>query len=185
MEADAPVAIRRAEERDVPELGRLGADLMRAHYAFDAQRFLAPGADPENGYAWFLGTQLRDPDAAIFVAERDGRVVGYVYAGIEPRSWKELRDVAGFIHDVLVVDGARGAGIGARLMRAASDWLATRGVARVMLWTAERNDAAQRLFARLGFRRTMIEMTREVAGGSAGGSPDPARDADATRLRRS
>jgi hypothetical protein len=31
-----------------------------------------------------------------------------------------------------------------------------------MLWTAEKNDSAQRLFARLGFRRTMIEMTREL-----------------------
>jgi len=31
------------------------------------------------------------------------------------------------------------------------------------LWTAEQNSAAQRLFSRLGFRRTMIEMTRELA----------------------
>jgi RimJ/RimL family protein N-acetyltransferase len=33
---------------------------------------------------------------------------------------------------------------------------------RVILWTAEKNDAAQQLFARAGFRRTMIEMTREL-----------------------
>jgi hypothetical protein len=31
-----------------------------------------------------------------------------------------------------------------------------------MLWTAEQNTAASRLFLRLGFRRTMIEMTREL-----------------------
>jgi hypothetical protein len=31
-----------------------------------------------------------------------------------------------------------------------------------MLWTAERNPAAQRLFEQSGFRRTMIEMTREL-----------------------
>jgi ribosomal protein S18 acetylase RimI-like enzyme len=31
-----------------------------------------------------------------------------------------------------------------------------------VLWTAEKNDPAQRLFTRLGFRRTMIEMTREL-----------------------
>ena len=35
---------------------------------------------------------------------------------------------------------------------------------RVVLLTAERNEAAQRLFARAGFRRTMIEMTREMEG---------------------
>jgi ribosomal protein S18 acetylase RimI-like enzyme len=33
---------------------------------------------------------------------------------------------------------------------------------RVLLMTAEQNASAQRLFARLGFRRTMIEMTREI-----------------------
>jgi RimJ/RimL family protein N-acetyltransferase len=31
-----------------------------------------------------------------------------------------------------------------------------------MLWTAEPNAGAQRLFERLGFRRTMVEMTKEL-----------------------
>jgi hypothetical protein len=30
-----------------------------------------------------------------------------------------------------------------------------------MLWTAEKNLEARRLFEHLGFRRTMVEMTRE------------------------
>ena len=34
--------------------------------------------------------------------------------------------------------------------------------ARVVLSTAAHNEAAQRLFAGEGFRRTMIEMTREL-----------------------
>jgi RimJ/RimL family protein N-acetyltransferase len=41
-------------------------------------------------------------------------------------------------------------------------WLQQRGAPRVLLWTAEPNAVAQRLFARLGFRRTMIEMTRDL-----------------------
>jgi ribosomal protein S18 acetylase RimI-like enzyme len=161
MSDQHPVVIRRAEERDLPVLGRLGAALMRLHYAFDRERFLAPGAHPEEGYARFLGTQVGD-DVAIFVAERDGRVVGYVYAGIEPRSWKELRDVAGFLHDVVIDADVRRLGVGARLVETAAEWLVARGVPRVMLWTAERNATAQRFFERLGFRRTMIEMTREA-----------------------
>ena len=36
---------------------------------------------------------------------------------------------------------------------------------RVVLWTAEKNPAAQALFEQLGFRRTMIEMTRERGRG--------------------
>jgi GNAT superfamily N-acetyltransferase len=153
--------IRRAERRDLSVLGRLGAELVRQHHAFDSQRFMAPVPDIESGYAWFLGSQLDDPEVVLFVAEDAGAVVGYVYAGLEPQSWKELRDPAGFIHDVVVEESARGQGIASLLIEAAADWLESQGAPRVLLWTAERNPTAQRLFARARFRRTMIEMTRE------------------------
>jgi ribosomal protein S18 acetylase RimI-like enzyme len=156
------LTIRRAEARDATALGVLGATLMRAHYDFDPQRFLAAGDDAERGYAAFLQAQLQDEDAVVLVAERDGRLVGYVYAALEPMSWKELRGPAGFIHDIVVEGAERGAGTGKALVEAATTWLRDRGAPRVLLCTAERNEAAQRLFLRLGFRRTMIEMTREL-----------------------
>ena len=154
--------IRRATRADLPALGRLGAMLLRTHYAFDPERFMAPGSDPEAGYAWFLGTQLREDDVAVFVAEREREVVGYVYAGLEPQSWKELREASGFVHDVAVDPSARRHGVAAALMDAALEWLRSRGAPRVMLWTAEPNAGAQRLFERIGFRRTMVEMTKEL-----------------------
>ena len=143
-------------------LGRLGASLLREHYGFDPQRFMAPSADPEGGYAWFLGTQLEESDVAVFVAARSGTIIGYVYTGLEPQSWKELREEAGFIHDVVVADDARRLGIASALIEAACEWLRSIGAPRVVLWTAEQNSGAQRLFAHVGFRRTMIEMTREL-----------------------
>ena len=156
------IAIRQATTADLPGLGKLGALLLRAHYQFDAQRFMAPGRHPEEGYEWFLGTQLREDDVVVFVAERDGAIVGYVYAGLEPQSWKELREACGFIHDVVVNESGRRSGVATALMEAAIGWLRERSAPRVMLWTAQRNDGAQRLFERLGFRRTMVEMTREL-----------------------
>jgi len=156
------LTIRPAVDSDLEALGRLGAMLMRAHHAFDSKRFMSPGRDPEQGYAWFLSTQLGQDDTAVLVAERDGVVLGYVYAGLEPLSWKELRDAAGFIHDIAVDESARGAGIASALIEAAFDWLRTHGAPRVLLWTAEQNTVAQRVFGAHGFRRTMIEMTREL-----------------------
>ena len=156
------IAIRRATKADLPALGTLGALLLRTHYQFDPLRFMAPGGHSEEDYAWFLGTQLREDDVVIFVAERTGGIVGYVYAGLEPQSWKELREPAGFIHDVLVDEAHRRSGVAGALLEAACEWLKAHGAPRVMLWTAERNDAAQRLFEQAGFRRTMIEMTREL-----------------------
>ena len=154
--------IRRATKADLPALGRLGALLMRTHYAFDQARFIAPGDDAEDDYAWFLGSQLAEADVAIFVAERGDEVLGYVYAGLEPQSWKELREAAGFIHDIVVDEPGRRHGVASALMEAAMEWLRERGAPRVMLWTADQNEAAQRLWAKLGFRRTMVEFTREL-----------------------
>jgi ribosomal protein S18 acetylase RimI-like enzyme len=155
------IEIRPAEERDLSVLGRLGAIMVRLHHGFDRDRFMSPGANVEEGYAWFLGTQLTELDAFVAVAEEGGEIVGYVYAGLEPESWKELRGPAGFVHDLVVDERVRGRGIGTKLAEAAASWLESRGAPRVMLWTAQKNEGAQRLFERLGFRRTMIEMTRE------------------------
>ncbi len=154
--------IRRATRDDLDVLGRLGAALMRAHNAYDPERFMAPGATPEKGYARFLASQLDQADAAIFVADHAGTVAGYVYAGIEPVSWKELRDECGYVHDLVVDDDHRGHGMGTALMDAALAWMSERGVPRAVLCTAQRNERGQRLFEHLGFRRTMIEMTKEL-----------------------
>lgn len=156
------IAVRQATRADLPALGRLGGLLLRTHFAFDPLRFMAPGDRADEGYAWFLGSQLAEPDVVVFVAELRGSVVGYVYAGLEPQSWKELREACGFIHDVVVDERGRRQGVGSVLVESAVSWLRARGAPRVMLWTAEQNQAAQRLFAASGFRRTMIEMTREL-----------------------
>jgi ribosomal protein S18 acetylase RimI-like enzyme len=158
----ADLTIRRATAVDAPVLGRMGAELMRLHFAFDPQRFLDPGEQPEAGYARFLRGQLTDAQQAVFVAERDRQVVGYVYAGVEPLSWKELRGRAGFVHDLVVLEEARRGGVATALMTAAIEWLATQRVPRVVLWAAHQNAAALALFERLGFRRTMVEMTRDL-----------------------
>jgi len=156
------ITIRRAEPLDIPALGRLGASLMRIHHGFNECRFMSPGENPEAGYGAFLGGQLENPDMLVLVAERDDVIVGYVWAAVEPESYKELRARAGYIHDILVTDDARGGGAGARLIAAAVDWLREQGMPRVLLWTAAPNDRARKLFEAHGFRATMIEMTREL-----------------------
>ncbi len=162
--ADCPTGavVRRARRSDFPRLGRLGALLVEAHHALDPKRFLAPSDRTPAGYASFLGTKLEDPDAAILVADHDGHVVGYAYAELEGYDYMSLRAPAGVLHDVIVDPGYRHRGIGRLLVEAALAYLKSRGAPRVVLSTAERNEAAQRLFASMGFRRTMIEMTREL-----------------------
>lgn len=159
------ITIRAARAEDAPALGRLGALLVEIHHAYDPDRFIAPGPRTVQGYASFLASEIDGEDTVILVAEAGGAVVGYAYAGLEGHDWMSLRGPAGVIHDLLVDPGRRGEGLGRRLLEAMLEALAARGAPRVVLSTAPQNTGAQRLFATLGFRPTLIEMTREL--------PDP------------
>ena len=159
------MTIRLATKSDIPALGRLGALLVQTHFDFDKDRFLAPSPRTEQGYGSFLGSQIPEKDAVVLVAEVNGEVVGYTYASNEGHDWMNLRGPAGELHDVVVDPAHRGKGIGAQLLTAVVDALEEKGAPRVVLSTAFQNEVAQRLFERAGFRRTMIEMTRESRRG--------------------
>ena len=161
------VTIRPASPADVPAIGRLGALLVKTHHDFDPQRFIAATPRTEHGYGSYLGSLLRDQDIVILVAEQDGEVLGYTYAGVEGYDYMALRGPAGALYDIVVDPAHRGQGVGRMLLDATLTALEERGAPRVVLSTAEQNEPAQRLFARAGFRRTMIEMTRELDGGAS------------------
>jgi ribosomal protein S18 acetylase RimI-like enzyme len=164
------ITIRPARAADVGAMGRLGAVLVRVHHEFDAARFIAPTPRTEHGYGSYLRSQLENRDIVLLVAERGGEVLGYTFAGVEGYDYMGLRGPAGVLYDIVVDPEHRGLGIGRTLLDATLAELRTRGAPRVVLSTAERNEAAQRLFERAGFRRTMIEMTRELDG--SGGAVD-------------
>lgn len=170
----APLAIRPAVPADAKAIGRLGALLVRMHHDLDPERFLAATPQTEQGYGSYLGTQLAKPNIVVLVAERiaehGNEVVGYTYAGLEGTDYMALRGPAGAIYDLVVDPGHRQQGIGGALLDATIAALEAKGAPRVVLSTAEKNATAQRLFARAGFRRTMIEMTREA--GSGPGNPE-------------
>jgi len=160
----AMITIRPATASDQESLGRFGAALMRQHHAEDPRRFLQV-EHPEAAYGRFLVSQLSNPNAVVLVAEHSGRTVGYVYAGIESTNWNELRGPCGAVHDVYVDETARHLGAGRELLRAAIDWIYSKGQSQVVLRTMTRNEHAQHLFTTLGFRPTMIEMTLDRESG--------------------
>ena len=161
------VHIRPAIPADLPAIGRLGALLVQTHHAFDPQRFLEATDQTRASYARFLGTQLEQPDATVLVADDEGAVVGYVFMAIEGYDYLQLRGPAGILHDIIVTPEHRGRGTGRLLLEAALDYMKARGVPRIVLFTAAQNEAAQRLFASTGFRRTMVEMTMDVDPGGS------------------
>jgi ribosomal protein S18 acetylase RimI-like enzyme len=154
--------IRPAVVADAPCLGRLGAALIALHHDFDPSRFIAPTPLSAERYGEFLVAQRLRDDAVVLVAEDDGRVLGYAYGSVEGNDLMALRGPAGVLHDLMVDPDDRARGIGRALVAAIRDAFVRRDAPRLVLSAAARNEAARRLFERLGFRPTMIEMTMDL-----------------------
>lgn len=150
--------IRRMTEHDVSQVAPLAAGLVRDHFAFDSQRFMLP-ENIEEGYRWFLGTQLKKKNVVLLVAELEGVIVGYFYGSLEGKDWEMLLDAHGAVHDLFVAEAARRNGVAKTLLTAGIDALKAQGAPRIVLYSASENHRAQRLFETIGFRRTMVEMT--------------------------
>jgi ribosomal protein S18 acetylase RimI-like enzyme len=154
------VIVRPARREDLGAVARLAGKLLRQHHGFDARRFFLPER-VEEGYAWWLGRELGDEEVVILVAARGNAIVGYTYGRIEERDWNMLLDAHGALHDIWVEPEERGRGVARRLVEATLAALTEKGAPRVVLHTAANNPGATAFFEKLGFRRTMIEMTRE------------------------
>jgi ribosomal protein S18 acetylase RimI-like enzyme len=153
------ITTRLASASDLPRVAALAAELVRMHHAVDPARFFLPD-NVEDGYLWWLGREQKRAGAVVLVAARADEIVGYAYGTLEERDWNLLLDVHGAIHDVFVADNARRQRVGRRLIDAMIAELESLGAARIVLSTMVGNDRARRLFASVGFRPTLLEMTR-------------------------
>lgn len=162
--------VRRAEPRDLSGIGPYAAALVRLHHQFDADRFFLPEY-VESGYVRFLRTAMRDPEVVVLVAEEEGRLIGYSFGKKEPRDWNALLDACGALHDLYVDPSARGRGVGEALVTQTANALRSLGAERIVLHTASANEAARKLFEKLGFRSTMIEMTLSLGSPTESGPP--------------
>jgi ribosomal protein S18 acetylase RimI-like enzyme len=90
---------------------------------------------------------VASPATSVFIARVDGRIVGSLTLAVFPiptglRAW---------IEDVVVDGSARGAGVGEALTNAAIEESRRRHVRSIDLTTRPSREAANRLYARLGF----------------------------------
>jgi ribosomal protein S18 acetylase RimI-like enzyme len=159
--------VRAARPEDLPAAAALGAELVRYHHGLDPERFAILADPPEPGYARFLAGRLKDRNAVVLMAETangaaESRIIGYAFGQLEPLSWMDLLGPCGRFHDLIVAEAHRGHGIGKALAEAMLTGLRKRGAGQIVLAIAWQNPAARHLFESLGFRPTMVEMTREL-----------------------
>jgi molybdenum cofactor synthesis domain-containing protein len=163
-DAAGDIVVRDARTDDLDAAARLAAKLVRYHQRLDPARYL-DADDLEQGYRRWFAKELTQPERVVLlVAERAGAIVGYAYGRLEGADWNLLLAEHGALHDVWVEPEARRGGVATRLVRETCKRLTRLGAPRVLLHSAWQNSEAHALFERLGFRRTMVEMTREADG---------------------
>ena len=138
-----PVLIRDAAPGDIPAIAAIYADEVRSRvntYEIDA---------PDAAEMLRRMETLRGGGFPYFVAEREGAVVGYAYAG-PFRSRAAYRWVVE--NSVYVAEGAHGAGIGAALLEALVAACSERGFRQMVAVIGEpSNTASIKLHERFGF----------------------------------
>jgi GNAT superfamily N-acetyltransferase len=148
------VHIRGATTADLPALVRLIGAL------FSIEADFAPDPDRQRaGLRLLLTDPLR---CAVIVAERAGEVVGMVTGQLVASTAEGA--LSALVEDMIVDAPARGAGIGAALLRAIEAWARERGATRLQLLADRENAPALGFYARMGWRTTRLVALRR--GGS-------------------
>lgn len=150
------VVVRRATKIDAPIIAEFAMKLVEQHVGYDPIRFARLG-DLE-GMARFYGGQTEAQDAAVLVAEVEGRPAGFAYIRYEARNYAELSEKTARLHDIYIDETVRREGAGKSLVEGAVEVAKEFGASKLILSVAAQNSAAQAFFERSGFRTTMHEM---------------------------
>ena len=138
------ISIRRAAESDAAAIAVLATQL---GYPSEARQAAAR-----------LNAVQDHPDIQAYVAEQDGRVIGFIGLMAFPAFHRD--GLHGYV-TALVVDAAlRGSGAGRALMRSAEAWFVERGVKRVNLTTALYREDAHAFYEKIGYTNTGKRFTK-------------------------
>ncbi len=140
------VTIRPARPEDAATLVALGAAVGREPEAWLLNADGWRGVSEERRY---LRALKRHPDAAVFVADEEGAIVGRLSVARDPH--QASRHVADL--GLMVASSHRRRGIGRALLEQAVTWARDAGIRKLELHVFPWNEPAIRLYEQFGFER--------------------------------
>jgi len=91
------------------------------------------------------------------IVDEDGLRAGVLWLATQMR-----RPGHGFIYDIEIEPGRRGQGLGTAALRALEEWARANGLSSIGLHVFGHNDGARRLYGRLGYVETSIQMEKRL-----------------------
>jgi GNAT superfamily N-acetyltransferase len=97
-----------------------------------------------------------EPASRVLVAEdREGRVAGWLHVAARAQL---TEDPSAEILGLVVEESARGAGIGAALVRAAEEWARSQGCVRIRVRSRDTRERAHAFYEREGYARNKVQL---------------------------
>ncbi len=154
------VAVRRATTSDAPEVAEVHvASWRRGYRGLLPADYLARLRASDRVEEWQRMLQLDDDAFRVFVAERDGRIVGL---GATAPSVDAER--VGEIAQLYVHPEVWGSGVADQLLHQLEGDLRTRGCGAALLEVAASNVRAIRFYERHGWRNANVDREQELWG---------------------
>ncbi len=151
--------IRRATEADIPVVDKLLYQVHKVHSDARPDIF-------KQGAKKYTDEQLKkvfaDELTPVFVAEKDGVVLGYAFCihkqFIDDNNMTDIKTL--YIDDLCVDENARGAHIGTKLYEYVLDFAKTNGYYNVTLNVWADNKSAVKFYEKIGLRIQKIGMEK-------------------------
>lgn len=151
--------IRRATEADIPVVDKLLYQVHKVHSDARPDIF-------KQGAKKYTDEQLKkifaDELTPVFVAEKDGEVLGYAFCVhkqfIDDNNMTDIKTL--YIDDLCVDENARGAHIGTRLYEYVLDFAKNNGYYNVTLNVWADNKSAVKFYEKIGLRIQKIGMEK-------------------------
>lgn len=142
--------------------------------------YLAEAGAVAQKYLAYLHTRCAETEGRIFVAEDEGRVVGFVsvWARVKSRQIEEVEHEYAYISDLVVLSSHRRRGAGRALLTRAEQYAVSRGATRLRLGVLAKNDSARALYWRQGFEERLLELEKNLARGDERGAAEEFSPAD-------
>ncbi len=134
----------------------------------DAERVLDPvleeGRAVVERYLEQMFRQCAETKGKVFVAEEDGRVVGFVsvFAKVASKAVEEKPYEYAYVSDLVVLPEYRRRGLGRALLQTAQDYAIRQGATILRLFVMAKNVGAKTLYESFGFEERIIAMWKDL-----------------------
>ncbi len=150
------VRIRKATKKDLDEITELAYQLYMSQIN-DCQVDFNLRKNFKKIQKRCILEDMKKSKKAFFVAEEDGKIVGYISGKIEEDPPVFVEKEKGHIGQVYVTEENRGKGIGKKLFVEMKKWFKKKKIKTIRLYVAKCNAGAKRAYKSLGFEPAEFE----------------------------